>query len=74
MLERLNQYRPILAVLIAACGVMAAVTARFDMTVFYICIIIWGVLAAGSIIWTAGAQGRKRLRIRGAKPIRKTTT
>ena len=51
MLERLNQYRPILAVLIAACGVMAAVTARFDMTVFYICIIIWGVLAVGSIIW-----------------------
>ena len=38
MQERLNQYRPVLAVLIAACGLMAAVTSRYDMTVFYICL------------------------------------
>ena len=38
MQERLNQYRPILAVLIVACGLMAAVTSRYDMTLFYICL------------------------------------
>ena len=38
MQERLNQYRPILAVLIVACGLMAAVTSRYDMPLFYICL------------------------------------
>ena len=45
MQERLNQYRPILAVLIAAGALLAAVTSRYDLTVFYICIGAWVLLA-----------------------------
>ena len=47
MQERLNQYRPILAVLIAAGALLAAVTSRYDLTVFYICIGAWVLLAIG---------------------------
>ena len=51
MQERLNQYRPILAVLIVACGLMAAVTSRYDMPLFYICLGAWALLSLGCIIW-----------------------
>ena len=61
MQERLNQYRPVLAVLIAACGLMAAVTSRYDMTVFYICLGAWAVVSAGCIIWmTMITRGTRR--------------
>ena len=51
MQERLNQYRPILAVLIAAGALLAAVTSRYDLTAFYICIGAWVLLAIGCIVW-----------------------
>jgi high-affinity Fe2+/Pb2+ permease len=62
MQERLNQYRPILAVLIAAGALLAAVTSRYDLTAFYICIGAWALLAIASVIWMSiiTRQNRRR--------------
>ena len=62
MQERLNQYRPILAVLIVACGLMAAVTSRYDMTLFYICLGAWALLSLGCIIWMTVITRQNRRR------------
>ena len=62
MQERLNQYRPVLAVLIAACGLLTAVLARYDITAFYICAGAWLVLSAGCIIWMAVITRNNRRR------------
>ncbi len=65
MQERLNQYRPVLAVLIAACGLLTAVLARYDITAFYICAGAWLVLSAGCIIWMAVITRNNRRRFAG---------
>ena len=62
MQERLNQYRPILAVLIVACGLMAAVTSRYDMPLFYICLGAWALLSLGCIIWMTVITRQNRRR------------
>ena len=62
MQERLNQYRPILAVLIAAGALLAAVTSRYDLTVFYICIGAWVLLAIGCIVWMSVITRQNRRR------------
>ena len=62
MQERLNQYRPILAALIVACGLMAAVTSRYDMTLFYICLGAWALLSLGCIIWMTVITRQNRRR------------
>lgn len=62
MQERLNQYRPVLAVLIAACGLLTAVLVRYDITAFYICAGAWLVLSAGCIIWMAVITRNNRRR------------
>ena len=62
MQERLNQYRPILAVLIVACGLMAAVTSRYDMPLFYICLRAWALLSLGCIIWMTVITRQNRRR------------
>ena len=62
MQERLNQYRPVLAVLIAACGLFTAVLVRYDITAFYICAGAWLVLSAGCIIWMAVITRNNRRR------------
>ena len=62
MQERLNQYRPVLAVLIAACGLLTAVLARYDITAFYICAGAWLGLSAGCIIWMAVITRNNRRR------------
>lgn len=62
MQERLNQYRPILAVLIAAGALLAAVTSRYDLTAFYICIGAWVLLAIGCIVWMSVITRQNRRR------------
>lgn len=63
MLERMNQYRPILWVLIIFSGLMAAAAYTYDRTVFFIGMIAWAIVALGAVLWSWRITHRNKQRL-----------
>lgn len=65
MMERMNQYRPLLLVLVIFSGLMAGMAYTYDRTVFMIGMIAWAVVALGTIILSWRITHRNKSRLAG---------